>query len=148
MPASVVRPGTRSGAPQLGPAATSRRQAIQKRPAQNRKGTRPQAFAAGSRPLPTNKLTAEDEHGPGTLERLNLPRPAIVETNADTGEPCLVQRNGRQLRVASVQNQWRIDDEWWREPISRHYYLLDLAGSALLTVFHDLITNTWWEQRA
>ncbi len=47
-----------------------------------------------------------------------------------------------------MQNQWRIDDEWWREPVSRHYYLLELAGGALLTVFRDLHTSTWWEQRA
>ena len=51
--------------------------------------------------------------------------------------------------VSRVQDIWRIDDEWWRErPISRLYYLLLLDPDTLLTIFHDLVTDTWYEQRA
>src|SRR5579885_3499544 len=66
---------------------------------------------------------------------LNAPRPLMVEMDAATGEPLLLRRNGRQQRVRAVQNAWRIDDEWWRQPISRQYYELVLTGGTLLTVF-------------
>jgi len=49
--------------------------------------------------------------------------------------------------VARVQDRWRIDDEWWRErPISRLYYTLLLDNGVPLTVYHDLVTDEWFEQ--
>jgi hypothetical protein len=50
--------------------------------------------------------------------------------------------------VARIQDRWRIDDEWWRsEPISRLYHDLVLEDGARLTVYHDLVTDAWFEQR-
>jgi hypothetical protein len=55
--------------------------------------------------------------------------------------------------VASVQDRWRLDDEWWRErPISRLYHALVLEDGTLLTVYHDLSHDeeegpAWFEQR-
>jgi hypothetical protein len=50
--------------------------------------------------------------------------------------------------VRQLQDRWRIDDEWWRErPISRLYYTLLLDDGRLLTVYHDLLAETWFEQR-
>jgi hypothetical protein len=50
--------------------------------------------------------------------------------------------------VAHVQDQWRIDDEWWRErPIARLYYLLLLDDGTLLTIYHDLLADAWFAQR-
>ena len=48
----------------------------------------------------------------------------------------------------SIQDRWRIDDEWWRErPISRLYYSLLLEDESLVTLYHDLINDKWFEQR-
>ena len=41
---------------------------------------------------------------------------------------------------------WRIDDEWWRKPISRLYYLLEFTTGSRFTVFQDLITGRWYRQ--
>jgi len=50
--------------------------------------------------------------------------------------------------VAAVQDRWRIDDEWWREhAISREYYEFELDDGTLLVAFHDLLADTWFEQR-
>jgi hypothetical protein len=50
--------------------------------------------------------------------------------------------------VLRVQDCWRIDDEWWRErPISRLYFTLRLEDETLATVYHDLIAESWHEQR-
>lgn len=77
---------------------------------------------------------------------LNLPQPLTVDVNG-AGEPCAVTRGGRRRAVAAIEDRWRIDDEWWRAPISRRYYRLSLVNEQLLTVFHDLITDAWYSQR-
>ncbi len=81
-------------------------------------------------------------------EPLGLPRLIAVETDADSGAPLRLRRHGRTLAVLSVQEAWRIDDEWWRQPIARHYYQIECSGGVLITIFRDGITQTWWEQRA
>lgn len=62
-----------------------------------------------------------------------------------------VRRRGwpRPRAVVRVLDTWRLDDEWWRErPIARLYYRLLLEeDSAVLTLYHDLATQTWHEQR-
>ncbi|HET7092535.1 MAG TPA: hypothetical protein VFI22_03630 [Thermomicrobiales bacterium] len=54
--------------------------------------------------------------------------------------------HGRLRRVDRVQDIWRIDEEWWRAPISRRYLALLLADGALRTVFQDLTDGRWYEQ--
>jgi hypothetical protein len=46
----------------------------------------------------------------------------------DGASPVAVQWRGCWHRVASIEDDWRIDDEWWTaEEISRHYCTLLLA---------------------
>ncbi len=40
-----------------------------------------------------------------------------------------------------------MDDEWWRDEISRLYYRLVLADGTTITVFEDLIAGGWYIQR-
>jgi len=50
--------------------------------------------------------------------------------------------------VASVQDRWRVDDEWWREQaVSREYYRLRLEGDRVVTVYRDLQGGAWCLQR-
>ena len=77
---------------------------------------------------------------------LLMPRPVEVLTN-DSNEPAAVTRNGKQSQVAAILNSWRIDDEWWREEISRHYFQVELQNGPVMTIFHDLVTSKWYEQR-
>lgn len=78
------------------------------------------------------------------LRPLNLPRPITVRTE---GEALIALIEGkRRLKVMQVQDVWRIDDEWWRNPISRRYYQLLLEDGTLRTVYHDLASDTWHEQ--
>ncbi len=60
--------------------------------------------------------------------------------------PALLVERGQRRRVAHVQDSWRIDDEWWREPIGRHYYQLVLDDGSLRTVYQDLVDGGWYEQ--
>ena len=80
-----------------------------------------------------------------TLQPLKQPRPVAVETG-ESGEPVAVVLGGLRLAVAQVQDVWRIDDEWWREEVSRLYYHLLLEDDQVLTVYRDLLKDEWWRQ--
>jgi hypothetical protein len=76
-----------------------------------------------------------------------LPRALAVEVDA-TGVPCAVRFEGAMRAVASVQDRWRIDEEWWRETaVSRMYYQLQLEGGRVVTLYCDLIGGAWKEQQ-
>jgi hypothetical protein len=48
--------------------------------------------------------------------------------------------------VDTVLERWHIDDEWWREPITRRYVEVVLDGGAHLVLFEDMVTGTWFAQ--
>lgn len=79
------------------------------------------------------------------LRSLNVPRPVRLLLTRD-GQPAVLLEGKRRTRVAAIQEVWRIDDEWWRAPISRLYYQLVLEDGRLGTVYHDLIEDAWYAQ--
>lgn len=87
--------------------------------------------------------------GPRAPRPLSTPVPIWVRADS-AGRPLAVRRSRWPgfRTVVCVQDRWRIDDEWWRErPISRLYYTVVLEGDVLLTLYHDLATGAWLEQR-
>ena len=87
------------------------------------------------------------------LRPLNAPRPVLVELNerhlpvavmdvpgADPGHP------GPRREVETFGEIWRVDDEWWRAPISRRYVEVILKGGKHTVLYHDLTTDGWFEQ--
>ena len=72
--------------------------------------------------------------------------PEPIEVIAPHGTPKAVRFRNRLLQVKDVLNMWRIDDEWWRKPISRLYYSLELTSGSRFTVFQDLTTGEWYRQ--
>jgi hypothetical protein len=49
--------------------------------------------------------------------------------------------------VRTIRDTWRIDDEWWRSEISRRYWDVETEDARNLTVYQDLVTGGWFEQR-
>jgi len=39
-----------------------------------------------------------------------------------------------------------VDEEWWREPISRRYARLALDDGRIVTVYLDLLSQGWYLQ--
>ena len=74
------------------------------------------------------------------------PREVGVIANQD-GEPTTVALKKRQRKVVSIRNTWRIDDEWWREEISRLYFELELVNGTVVTVFQDQVSGKWYQQK-
>ncbi|MGQ9674387.1 MAG: hypothetical protein ACUVX1_01800 [Chloroflexota bacterium] len=50
------------------------------------------------------------------------------------------------MAVEEIRDRWRIDDEWWRRPISRLYYQVIMKDGRMLTLFHDLVDSGWFMQ--
>ena len=81
------------------------------------------------------------------LKPLGLAKPVTVRTN-EHGTPTHVRLPGKPARaVAVIRERWRIDDEWWREPISRDYRTIVLDDGKVITLYHDLIEQAWYAQR-
>lgn len=83
--------------------------------------------------------------GTGGLRLLNQPKPTAVEATPG-GEPKAIIIQGRFQGVRAILDSWRIDDEWWRDEISRRYFTVELANGRKLTVCNDLITGGWFSQ--
>ena len=92
------------------------------------------------------------------LRALNAPRLVTVELNAD-GAPAKLWRSrdtggghGGQEETAAVVEavleMWRIDDEWWRQLISRRYFAVILEGGSRVVLFEDIVTHEWFMQTA
>jgi hypothetical protein len=65
---------------------------------------------------------------------------------ASSGLPFAVKTPRRQA-IKTIEDRWRIDDEWWRrEPVSRRYYAVRLASGQRLVLYKDLIDNRWYRQ--
>jgi len=83
---------------------------------------------------------------PSPLRPLDRPVPVEVRSHPDTGAPHLVMDRRAPRRVEQVVESWRIDDEWWRAPISRRYHRVILAGGRPMTLFQDLVEGKWYRQ--
>ena len=65
------------------------------------------------------------------------------------GSPVSLKLRDRRVTVESVADRWRLDDEWWRgRPVSRMYYECLVDGGLRVTVFQDLVTGEWYQQRS
>jgi hypothetical protein len=81
------------------------------------------------------------------LKPLDQPRVVSVRTD-EYGEPIHVRMPGKPARrVAVVRECWRIDDEWWRQAISREYRTIVLDDGRVVTLYHDLLDGSWYAQR-
>lgn len=83
-----------------------------------------------------------------TYRPVNVPEPVKVEEDA-LGSPAAVggKRRAFRGRVISVEDGWRIDDEWWRaEPVARFYYDVLLASGQRLVLYKDLGNGEWYQQ--
>ena len=91
------------------------------------------------------------------LRPLNTPRRVFVELNERSlpaavlepvapppppgASPGLARRE-----VETIGEIWRVDDEWWRAPVSRRYIEVILRGGKHTVLYQDLTNDEWFEQ--
>ncbi|HSH22294.1 MAG TPA: hypothetical protein VK992_06750 [Candidatus Caenarcaniphilales bacterium] len=70
----------------------------------------------------------------------------LINVDLDAhGRPSVLRWAGGAEQVA-VCNQWRIEEAWWRRPVSRDYY--KLVGERLLAlVYLDRLDGSWHLER-
>ena len=81
-------------------------------------------------------------NGPNRLRALNVPQRVEVELDAN-GSPARIG----SVTIDALRESWRIDDEWWREPIMRSYYEVLLDGGGRVVIFLDHVRQEWWMQQ-
>jgi hypothetical protein len=83
-----------------------------------------------------------------------LNQPQAIEVAVDEQDvPRLVRLSaeGFALRVVAISDVWRVDDGWWRladQQVRRLYFELTLENGAHVTLYHDLVHESWHAQRA
>jgi len=82
------------------------------------------------------------------LRALNVPQRVEVELDAN-GLPIGMRDAGCEMHraVEAVGEMWRINDEWWRQPIVRRYVEVILEGGGRVVLFEDPTTGEWWMQK-
>jgi hypothetical protein len=98
------------------------------------------------KPLTGNPSTYKPLTGsPSTFKPVNMPVPVKIEEDK-AGRPAAV-RDKRRMPVMTIEDRWRIDDEWWRAaPISRLYYNVLLTTGQRMVLYKDLVTGSWYQQ--
>ncbi len=82
---------------------------------------------------------------PHQLRPLNMPRAVTVETAR--GRPIgLTDKRGDRVEITIIEEEWSIDDEWWRDRLQRHYFRVRLAHGPVRTIFLDGESGRWFEQ--
>jgi hypothetical protein len=77
---------------------------------------------------------------------LNAPTPIGVGLSPEGELKYVVSDEPVHLPVETTLDSWQLDDEWWRQRISRRYVAVMLEGGKRMLLFEDLITGEWYEQ--
>ena len=60
-----------------------------------------------------------------------------------------IRSDGKWMSVIAIEDYWKINDEWWRGEeleIERLYFDVVIENNQRITIFHDLVRNTWSRQ--
>ncbi len=85
--------------------------------------------------------------GLSTLRPLNSPE--HVNVQAKNGWPSTLQVRGAASReIASIEDVWRVEEEWWRDaPVVRTYFEVLLDTGRRMAIFFDHGKSSWYSQR-
>ena len=78
-----------------------------------------------------------------------LASPELAQVELAGGIPSRVNLAGGRRPVLRVCGRWRVVSDWWRTPVSREYWKLELGGPAevVADLYRDLLTGEWWLSR-
>ena len=93
--------------------------------------------------LPTSISTLEKGGSRGIFP---LVKDLVAQAGTPVSTPSVIKTAVKQV-IISIEDRWRIDDEWWRsEPVSRLYYAVLFAAGKRLVIYKDLISGQWYKQ--
>ncbi len=71
----------------------------------------------------------------------------VQDVQQSEGRPQRLVWQGRSHRVEEITRRWRVQSDWWREPLWRDYFKLTTDSGLLLILYHDLLSEEWYIQR-
>ncbi|MGE5590228.1 MAG: hypothetical protein ACM3ZA_06375 [Bacillota bacterium] len=83
---------------------------------------------------------------PHQFRTLNEPRPLRVRVGED-GRPLALLLDRRWRPVEAIHDHWRVEDQWWRQPLSRYYFEVLTDGGMVHVLYQDRETGAWFLQR-
>jgi hypothetical protein len=79
------------------------------------------------------------------MTRLLSP-PAVVEvTLSADGTPSFI--TGEFSSSLDPIARWKVETEWWNQPVIREYWKALLNNSLLCELYHDLSSDEWFVER-
>ena len=76
-----------------------------------------------------------------------LNAPGILQVKEDPAGLPLAVRVKRRQAIITIDDRWRLDDEWWRtDPVSRLYFNVRVSSGEKLTIYKDLVAGDWYRQ--
>ena len=79
------------------------------------------------------------------MTRLLHAHPAI-EPELDAGGALVAIRWAGRREPVEVCNRWRVDENWWREPIARDYFKV-VGTRWLALIYYDRVSGSWHLER-
>ncbi len=76
-----------------------------------------------------------------------MPLKTRVTLNAD-GTPLRMTLGEQRRNIEGIDEHWREERTWWDKPLRRDYYRVVLSDGSLRNIFHDLIDDGWYIDRA
>jgi hypothetical protein len=77
-----------------------------------------------------------------------LPSPAEIEVRLDAGgEPVHLRWRRWRVGLVAVHNHWRVEEDWWRDEVTRDYYKVQTADGTLCVIYRDRREGKWYLQR-
>ena len=96
-----------------------------------------------------SRSTAAKHSGVDRIRPLNVPQSVLVELD-EAGLPNIVVTDATEPDpkiVEAVVEVWKIEDEWWRDRISRRCVEVVLEGGKHVVLYEDQTTGKWFLQR-
>jgi hypothetical protein len=92
----------------------------------------------------TQRSTSGIRHSPPVSRLTSHETSTAVQRDGSTIE---IRTSESGQRIADIVESWRIDDEWWRAPVSRRYFDVALDGGGHVVLFEDLMSGKWFAQQ-
>ena len=79
------------------------------------------------------------------MTRLLSPPAAVEVTIASDGTPAFI--SGAFSGSIDPIARWKVETEWWKQPVIREYWKVLLNSNLLCELYHDLSRDEWFVER-
>ena len=79
------------------------------------------------------------------MTRLLSPPAAVEVTLSAEGTPCFIA--GEFSGSVDPIARWKVETEWWNQPVLREYWKALLNNNLLCELYHDLTRDEWFVER-